>query len=106
MIESSRPRKGKSATRALFQGQVSKLSETRSGIQSGLVIARLHREKVIDLAGNLSAVGRLQLLHDVADVHLDRALPQLQFIGDDLVGFARRRASTTSAWRATSEATK
>src|SRR5690606_37939434 len=40
------------------------------------------------LVGHYRAVRRLQLLHDVADMDLHGAFPQVQLIGDDLVGLA------------------
>lgn len=45
-------------------------------------------EHVIDLEGNFGAIGRLELAHDVADMDLDGAFPQVEFVGNDLVGLA------------------
>lgn len=36
--------------------------------------------------GDLGAVARLELFHDRADMHLDRALTHVELIGDQLVG--------------------
>ena len=50
--------------------------------------APLPQFQLVGTSGDFSAVGRLQPLHKVANVHLDRALAHLQFVGDDFVGFA------------------
>lgn len=46
------------------------------------------RKKLVDDAGHFRAVGCLELLHDISDMNLYRALPKLQLISDDLVGLA------------------
>src|SRR5690606_34763719 len=43
------------------------------------------RHHFSDLVCDLSAVGRIQFLHDVANVNLDGTLAELQLVSDDLV---------------------
>src|SRR5690606_30817857 len=45
-------------------------------------------EKVPELEGHFSPVRGIKLLHDVADVDLDGAFAQVEFVGDDLVRLA------------------
>jgi len=63
--------------------------------QSGVHLGRPSRDgsnpsrcEVVEFEGDFGAVPGLQLLHDAADMNLHRALTEIQFIGDNLIGLA------------------
>ena len=96
----------KSPTGNCFQEDVRKMPNTNGALPVAAPHSSLcfqaqiaGREQVVDLEGDFCPVCSLQLLHDVADMDFDRALAQVQFVGDDLVRLAAPERSATSAWR-------
>src|SRR6185437_2300212 len=53
---------------------------------------------------NLSAIGRVQLLHDVADMHLHRAFRDRQLVGNDLVRLAESQQTANVGFAAGEQA--